>query len=104
MQICLCIFAVVANAQYFPQLGFYPAPFFPLPFLPQIRPLHEEYAASLGGAKVGLYGKNNFGPYGPGFGYGFPGPYGGGARGSDVTGASLGGAKVGVYGKDRPRI
>ncbi|CAL1288264.1 unnamed protein product [Larinioides sclopetarius] len=51
----------------------------------------EEYAASLGGAPVGLYrrdeGRGGFGRF---------------AGGSDVSGVSLGGAKVGLYGRERP--
>lgn len=53
------------------------------------------YAASLGGASVGLYGKSH--PFGYGF-PGFPGFFGGS---SDVNAASLGGAPVGLYEKQR---
>ena len=55
-------------------------------------PAEDVYAASLGGANVGLYGKN-FGPYG----LGFPGFSGGS---SDLTAASLGDSPVGLYEKE----
>ena len=103
LQICFCLFAVAAvSAQFFPaRVGF---PLVPFPFgFPYGFPVAEDvYAASLGGARVGLYGKNR--PFGNGGFPGFPGFSGfpGFGSTSDVTGASLGGAKVGLYGKERP--
>ncbi|XP_035217926.1 uncharacterized protein LOC118191232 [Stegodyphus dumicola] len=68
----------------------------PVRFVPAAFPRgsvsRDVYAASLGGAPVGLYGKSS--GLGRGFGTGF--------GNSDVSGAALGGAKVGLYGKERP--
>ncbi|KAG8198844.1 hypothetical protein JTE90_015064 [Oedothorax gibbosus] len=54
----------------------------------------DRYAASLGGAQVGTYGKSRDYVNNRGGGY---------FSGSEVHGESLGNAKVGLYGNDRAR-
>ncbi|XP_054710205.1 uncharacterized protein LOC129219914 [Uloborus diversus] len=94
IQVILLLCAVAASGQFFqPFFPFFP--YFPFRYNFGL-PGFEEYAASLGGAKVGLYGRSS------GFGGPFLPPFGpfGRLGGSEVTGASLAGAKVGIYGKE----
>lgn len=91
----LCFLAVIAVVHGYGGFGFFPIPLaFPYGF-PVSYPAEDVYAASLGGASVGLYGKSH--PFGSLF-PGFPGYFGGS---SDVNAASLGGAPVGLYEKER---
>ncbi|CAL1299438.1 unnamed protein product [Larinioides sclopetarius] len=77
----LCFLLVVTSAQFRPW-------FLPWWILPYYAAIEDEYAASLGGAPIGLYSKRK-GVFGDS---------------SEVSGVSLGGAKVGLYGRRRPSI
>ncbi|GBM82159.1 hypothetical protein AVEN_5524-1 [Araneus ventricosus] len=77
--VVVCFLLLVTGAQCNPWL----CPWWMLHYYATIE---DEYAASLGGAPVGLYSKRK----------GFFGDS------SEVSGVSLGGAKVGLYGRERP--
>ncbi|GFS61674.1 hypothetical protein NPIL_4561 [Nephila pilipes] len=62
-----------------------------LPY-PLFRGGDDEYAASLGGADVGVYRRSQISRHGLFGGY----------RDTEVSGLSLGGAKVGMYSRERP--
>ncbi|GFQ92895.1 hypothetical protein TNCT_536701 [Trichonephila clavata] len=65
-----------------------------IPVVPYHRyglPVEDQYAASLGGAEVGSYSRNQISR----------GGWGGRHQETEVSGLSLGGAKVGLYSRER---
>ncbi|KAF8786104.1 hypothetical protein HNY73_007867 [Argiope bruennichi] len=79
--VVICFLLLVVGVQCRPWL-------FPWWMLPYYSGIEDEYAASLGGAPVGLYSRRKGGGF---FG-----------ERSEISGVSLGGAKVGLYGRERP--